>query len=244
MDLNPEPNETADYYEVYNAGSDTTLVAFGGLGHAIGQPMFEFRKTLQPLNVNLVFFRDVTRGWYHHPVDGFGDTFADKAKRIEEIIGGLGSKKVLFLGSSAGGFAALMFAGLVRGVDDCLLFGPQVFIDPKTRNLLGDKRWPKLTNAITAEKYMNVWDVVETLPERIRIIAGTSCAPDMTHALYAGMAAKVDVHVLTRAGHNPAKEMRSGGILGDVLAEFRDGETLRDRENVRIAKRMAALKKL
>ncbi len=230
-----KPDLSGEHFELYKVNSDITLTVFGGLGHQVGQPMFEFRKILKPLNMNLLFFKDIKRGWYHHALTGFGATLPEKAEFVTELLETIPSNRRLFLGSSAGGFAALMFSRLVPDVSDCLLFGPQVFIDRHTRNVLSDHRWPKLIDQIQAERYLNVVDIAHKPQCRTRLIVGDNCIIDMHHALFARGYIPLDIHVLTKGGHNPAGELKSAGILADVLSEFRDGETISDRTELRIA---------
>lgn len=239
-----KPDLSGEHFELYRVDSDITLTVFGGLGHQVGQPMFEFRKILKPLNMNLLFFKDIKRGWYHHPLTGFGATLPEKAEFVTELLEATHSKRRLFLGSSAGGFAALMFSRLVPNVSDCLLFGPQVFIDHHTRNVLSDRRWPKLINQIQADRYLNVADIALRPQCRTRLIVGDNCTIDMQHALFAHGFIPLDIHVLTKAGHNPAGELKSAGILADVLTEFRNGEPISDRTGLHIAQRISQLKKL
>lgn len=241
---NLEAIRRGDYCEVYNNGSKTTLVAFGGLGHQIGQPVFEFRKILKPLEANLVFFKDSSRSWYHKPIPEFGDDIHGKATRINEILDSLPQGPRRFIGSSAGGFAALIFSRLVSNVADCLLFGPQTFLDQRSCNIMNDKRWPRLVKMIPISDFMNVSSIAKLNQARTRIIVGSSCSEDMRHALYAASKLPIELHVLSRAGHNPARELKSAGVLRDVLEEFVSGKEISDRKPLKIANRIASLQKI
>ena len=56
---------------------------------------------------------------YHINIEGTGEYLAEKVKQY---------KKSVFLGGSAGGYAAILFAGLARA-DHCIAFNPQTDLD-------------------------------------------------------------------------------------------------------------------
>jgi pimeloyl-ACP methyl ester carboxylesterase len=119
--------EIDNFSEIVDQGSQTTLVCFSGLALGFaGLPSFEFRKSLQAAEkqFNLVFLRDIRRFWYHLTPEGKStglDFYTDQIQAIQEK---LGAKRLITLGVSAGGYAALYF-GQRLGAEGILAFSPQ-----------------------------------------------------------------------------------------------------------------------
>ncbi len=119
--------------------SDLTIVVFGGLYQRPGLPVFEFFKMLAPYEGNKVFVRDLNQCWYSKGLD--------KSNNLEEVLIELkakleafNSKKVVFLGNSAGAYAALVFGTLLE-IDHIIAFSPQTFLSKLLRLLNREKRW-------------------------------------------------------------------------------------------------------
>lgn len=105
----------------------TTLIAFSGL--AKKNNLFEWLKSSLGWEVNFVGIRDNTNSWYQNDKE---ELFI----HLQGIIFGL--ENYLFLGGSAGGFAALYYG---RQLDaKTLAFCPQSACG-EAKNQLGDDRW-------------------------------------------------------------------------------------------------------
>lgn len=236
--------ENAPPFEIHDNGAKKTIVAFGGLGLQLGMPVFEFRKALSSLGCNLVFFRDVHRSWYHADIKDFGATFEEKGNRIKSLIGHLADTELYTLGSSAGGFAALMFSAFIKP-KATLLFGPQVFIDADTRNLLTDRRWHRLISQIESDSHLSVTEVADQIRHPVHIIVGNQDDLDMRHALYAKtLVDDTRIMVLTGGGHNPAGELRNAGVLQKVLEDFLAEKDIEEQPDLSVSGRRASLMKL
>ena len=123
-----------------DAPSTSLLVAFGGLGGHMGLPPFEFFRITQDLSVKKGYIRDIAGAWYHHGVDGLGDTIDAVAAHLRVLIDESGARHVVFAGNSAGGYAALLFGALV-GVNQVMSFAPQTTIRSDQLAEGNDDRW-------------------------------------------------------------------------------------------------------
>src|SRR5207247_419307 len=99
-----------------------TIVAFGGIGGGVGVPHYEFFRVLDGLRVNRVFVRDIDQRFYHRGVRGLGVAFAEVGANLEALLPPR-SETVVFVGSSAGGFAAIALGSLI-GVDRVVAVAP------------------------------------------------------------------------------------------------------------------------
>jgi len=113
-------------------GSSTTVVAFGGVAGELTVPMFEFFKSLNKYCVNKIFVRDLNRTWY------FGLNHNEVERKLRELIPD--DSRTVFVGSSAGGFAAVLFGNKLKA-DFVVAFSPQTFLDSELRSKYNDNRW-------------------------------------------------------------------------------------------------------
>lgn len=109
--------------------SDILVVSFAGLRQTNGIPHEEFKRTLKPLEANLLFIADKTTTWHNNL-----EVYENTKTYIDYVIEELKPSKVIFLGLSMGGFAAIIYAAVCR-CDIVIAFSPQIDIDPE---LTGD----------------------------------------------------------------------------------------------------------
>ncbi|MBL3655389.1 hypothetical protein [Fulvivirga sediminis] len=121
-------------------GDDNLLVSFGGVNQAYGIPVFEFKNVLKKIKCDKLFIRDLRQAWYHLDSDSNVNGLLKLKERLRERIGQGNYKRVVFLGSSMGGFAAIYFGSILR-VDKIIAFSPQSFIDRFYRTIYVDRRW-------------------------------------------------------------------------------------------------------
>lgn len=119
----------------------TLVLCFGGLALGMGMPPFEFVRTLEKFDVNTVFLRDFGQAWYHKGLQGYGDSIDELLPRLREVIDNAQPNKVVALGNSSGGYAALLFGSLL-GVEHVIAFAPQTSIGLGFRLKVREHRWP------------------------------------------------------------------------------------------------------
>lgn len=120
-------------------GADTLLVTFAGLGVGRSPPTFIFRKFLSPYaGVDKLFIRDVSMSWYLRGLPGISADVPATARELEARTRGY--RKVVFLGCSSGGMAAILYGQLLR-VSKVLAFAPQTTLGASKVSEYGDERW-------------------------------------------------------------------------------------------------------
>ena len=102
-----------------NPTSKAIIIAFGGINNEMGIPVFEFFNIMKNKNFTKVFVRDLRQSWYHRGVDE-SYNISDLCRKLKLIIESFqvknNKKRVIFIGNSAGGYAALIF-GVLLNVD-------------------------------------------------------------------------------------------------------------------------------
>jgi hypothetical protein len=129
-------------YKIIN-GKKNLIITFGGMVLQFGGiPPFEFLNYLSTTykdHCDLVFLIDKQQCWYHKGLAGITNNIEETVLYINNIITEGRYDKVLFMGTSAGGYAAILFASLCNNVNHVVSFIPQTIlknpIDPKYTNL-------------------------------------------------------------------------------------------------------------
>jgi hypothetical protein len=107
--------------------SDTLVIAFTGGAHWINIPLFEFLETTQILKYNRILLKDKYRMFYHYGVDWRRRDWPRLLKFLDVQIQELRPKRLFCIGSSSGGYAALI-AGHYLNADYIHAFGPQTIL--------------------------------------------------------------------------------------------------------------------
>jgi predicted esterase YcpF (UPF0227 family) len=118
-----------DEYKILN-NNKNLIVCFGGLALQIGKiPPFEFLRYLSSIytnNCDLYFFIDRQQCWYHKGINKITSNIDETVDYLKDIIKNY--EKVIFMGVSAGGYAAILFGSLCN-VTNVISFIPQTVLN-------------------------------------------------------------------------------------------------------------------
>jgi hypothetical protein len=199
-----------------------TVVAFGGIGGGVGVPHYEFFRVLSGVPVNRVFVRDLDQRFYQKGVRGLGTTFEEVAKNLEELLPPE-TERVVFVGSSAGGFAAVILGTLI-GVDRVVAVAPLSFIDRWRRLAFFDRRWPKSIAPVNRganiqRAYLDVRAVVRARPAAspVDVYFPRRNRLDALHARRLEGLPGVVLYPLESESHDVVRAMRDSGALREIL---------------------------
>lgn len=112
-------------YWVKGAGSEVTLIAFAGKAQRVGVSIYFLERLLGRFGFNLIFLFDWLDVAYLGGVSGLGGDAREASAALRDISAGLGGKKIICLGQSAGGHAALRYA-LELDATGTLAFSPTI----------------------------------------------------------------------------------------------------------------------
>lgn len=225
-----------DYYFEDNSG-DTLLVLFAGMGWKEGIPSFVFHNFLKEYkNIDKLFLRDTgpkntqqiccryyMLGFRHNT-----NNLQESIDFVSSLINREKYKKVYGIGVSAGGFASILFGHLLK-FDKVIAFSPQVVLNKKKEELLGDKyNAPKTCQWLTNknpndEFYQKCLDLKNFLPFDTEIDIHYaklgSNGVDKNHALYLESDnCKIIEH--NSSTHMLALELRDKGKLKEIIDEL------------------------
>lgn len=111
-------------------GVDETvlIIAFSGNARKLSVPVHEFFETTKTLGYNRILLWDKHTMYYHYGVDRQRRDWPSLIAYLEQEIARLRPKTVLCVGTSSGGYAAIV-AGHHLKADFVHAFSPQTFID-------------------------------------------------------------------------------------------------------------------
>lgn len=105
----------------------TLIIAFAGGAQKIGVSIHDFFETTQTLGCSKILLRDPHNLFYHYGVDSQRRDWPSLIAYLKEETARLRPSKVFCVGSSGGGYAAII-AGYFLGADFVHAFGPQTLI--------------------------------------------------------------------------------------------------------------------
>ena len=118
-------------YKIIN-GNKNLIICFGGMALQFGGILpFEFLNYLYSTYENdcdLYFFIDSYQCWYHKGIKEITNNIDDTVLYINNIIKSGNYNKVIFMGTSAGGYAAILFGSLCNNVNNVISFIPQTIL--------------------------------------------------------------------------------------------------------------------
>ncbi len=206
-----------DYLIDSNDEMKPLIIAFGGISGAIYQPVFEFKNFLQNnVDCHFIFVKDTNQCWYHKGAIGLGNNIESASHNLKSIINTINYSKVLTIGGSMGGFAALLFGSLLK-VDGIISFSPQTFIDKKNRRLNADNRWSKQMKYVHNNFSSEYFDLVNLRFTNIKVysIYGQEDRLDKIHTERM-RSNGINISSYT-GGHNVVKTIRDNGELIKII---------------------------
>ncbi len=203
------------------AGSETMYFIFGGILGGVGLPPFEFVRAASMLSDTRVFIRDLKQSWYQAGLVGISNDIEGTRQYIESLIAEVSPERVVMIGGSMGGFAAILFSGLV-GNSRAIVFSPQTFISPCLKLRHCDYRWRSriLLTYWRGCSRTRVWDLAKLRPRagwRVDIHVSRLDRLDCVHARHLGHMPGVHVVEYDHGGHGLVRSLRDSGQLSGIL---------------------------
>jgi hypothetical protein len=190
------------YFKIEVPNSETLIVSFAG--HALlfgGIPRFEFvnffNKNFE--NINKHFYIDKFRTCYHKGIFGLSNNIDETVEYLKNEIKQY--KNVIFLGVSAGGYAAILFGSLLN-INSIIAFTPQTFRRDKYID----------------EKYRDISQYINNVTKYY--IYGNLSVTDIKDTHHISQCERISNHsnvYITRVKNFNLKKMRDSGELSTIL---------------------------
>jgi hypothetical protein len=194
-------------YKIIN-GNKNLIICFGGMALQFGGILpFEFLNYLNSIyknNCDLIFFIDLHQCWYQKGIKDITNNIDETILYINNIIINGNYEKIIFMGTSAGGYAAILFGSICVNVNNVITFIPQTIIkNPINLN------YSNLKNVINKNvKYILYGD------ENVKDIN------DHHHILHCeNIECFINVKIIKNNGCN-LKELRNDGFIKKMIDDI------------------------
>lgn len=206
--------------------SDVLLVSFAGMGWKNSIPTFIFYNFLSKYdNIDKLFIRDISCRYYLTGLKNSTTSFEKTIELIRSKINVKKYKKIIGLGCSAGGFAAILY-GQILNFDKTIAFSPQTVLTDKKEYLIGDIynapktcQWLR-TRYIDNEKYQKSLDLTNFQPFHrpidIHYSVNGNKGIDKKHALYL-KGTNCEIFEYPGSDHMIALTLRNNGKMKEIL---------------------------
>ena len=191
--------------------SDHLVIVFSG----VHSRNFTGYRLFEDIPVNRLFIRDPGQSWYNGPIPHLCNTPIELLKQIRKVTDGFHRSRITLVGSSMGGYAAILFGCLLEA-GQVVAFGPQLYLDANLPNTPGYKQklyYPCLHPLIAQNNgatqfifYMGS----EELPDFFQV------APSARHP-------HVTVHCVYGAPHNVIAHLNEMNLLKPMLESYAAG---------------------
>jgi pimeloyl-ACP methyl ester carboxylesterase len=204
--------------------SSTMLLVCSASSDALRLPPFAFLAVTSRIPARRLFARDVRQVWYQHGVSSFGDTIEEVAESLRVVQDAVGARRLVAVGHSAGGYAALML-GTLLGAERVVAFTPQAVIERTALAQLGDERWPRTLDRLDElggpdERYADLRAALardRRAGTRYDVHYDPAVAPDERHALLLDGVPGLELHTHDFEGSNLIRSLRATGELERIL---------------------------
>jgi len=200
------------------AGHDQVVLAFGGMASRLQMPPAEFGRTFADRQCDLIFYKDLQQCWYQRGLLGLSDDVPSTAAYIKRTVAEHGWKNVYTVGTSAGGYAAILFGALI-GAARIVTFSPQTLIGKKVfrRFASTDSRQEDID---LRARYLDTAKMLEETEYagQIDVFYGTGNPMDVLAAEWLQRFPCVTLHPVDTKSHNSAQKVRDDGRFGEVFA--------------------------
>lgn len=119
-------------------GGRGTIAIFASQASGASLEKLEFFRVIEQAPCNVVYVNDFRSSWYQRGLVGFSTTIAETADCLARILAPF-PRPWTFIGSSSGGYAALLFGALLRA-EFVTAFSPQTLLTRHVLNLYGGHR--------------------------------------------------------------------------------------------------------
>lgn len=209
--------------------SDTLLITFAVFPAADGKARFDFVRATSTLNAKRVHVRDEHQMWYQKGTPLLGDSVPEVVASLRKIIEEQNVRRVITIGNSGGGFAAILF-GVMLGVDEIHAFNP-----PTRLVIPDDTSFPERLLTLQKEfgpgkPFMDLRVVLEAhlrAATRITIHYSRGDKTDRRHARYLASFPNVRIIDYPVVVHHLVHFCNARGLLAPLLGAAVDEDDAR-----------------
>ena len=230
IDLMPEgsPREKrfvddrdSDLQLVPRDGARTVVLGFCGRRNRLNMPLWLFQRWMAKLEVSVIYLRDFDETFYLAGIRSCG-SFAATVERLRQAIASLNADRVVCIGNSSGGYAALRF-GLELQADRVFAFSGAVDMTPEFNTHLNRKASAEALVQAFPDATLDLRELYLSAPRRplTELFYGENAWDDRIHSEHMAGVPGVILHpVPDYAGHGALPELIRRGQFDRILTRF------------------------
>ena len=211
-------------YAEWVADSDKLVIGFRGLNP--GKNLrFHFVDVTNDIPINKVYLRDSEFVWYHHGIAGYTKTVDETAELLAGFIAERGIKRVVSVGVSGGGYAALLFGWLLE-FDHVIAVSPQTCLGSGTGIETYAHGLRFLDNLAASDRAQREYfdlapllGITADIKSEFHVHYSEDQPEDRFHAERVRGLPGVKLHAYQEGAHRLALHMARGGVLRSLLMD-------------------------
>ncbi len=218
-------DQTAEVQIVGVEGADTTIVIFGGIDFGLSSLPFGYVDALlSSYRANVVYLRDFAFRAYFEGISSLAPTAEQTLDRLREILERLGTRRLITIGYSVGGFAAIRY-GAQLGAQAAISFGAPTTLEEEFE---ADSK-PGVGYRPKALKRALSFRLTDETKDLVKDLAGTSTRvfchyaaqypAEVAHSNRLRDLDNVELRPLNISDHSVAMRAIADGILDRLLVE-------------------------
>ncbi|WP_404463342.1 alpha/beta hydrolase [Vreelandella aquamarina] len=182
------------------APADCLVIIFSGVARRFAVPLPLLDRFFAGYSIALVNLVDKEDSYYLNGISGIGDSFESSVEKLREIAKRYGAKRVITMGHSAGGTAALHY-GVALDACYILAYTPVCHVGLDFFDRHADYRnRPQIrkVNQLVSAKRFDIRPILEhsDFKGQIDLYAGEYCAKDLVHVDYLSGLPQVSAHAV------------------------------------------------
>lgn len=205
-----ENYQKANILKYFDTDSSVMLVCFSAR-HITERCPYHFLELVSSFPVKKLFVRDIQDAWYNRGLRGITQDVPSTANYLQNIIAQQKVNKVVFLGASSGGYAALLYGYLLQ-VNEIHAFGAQTKIPNNPEEI-------ELLKNLTSE-YFNLAKIYQIKPNNTdcHLYFDNQFPPDVEHAYRLREIDRVKLHgYCAGVGHKIAMWLKHQAMLEPII---------------------------
>ncbi|MCP4460620.1 MAG: hypothetical protein GY816_21755 [Cytophagales bacterium] len=194
------------------------LIAFGGMENNKCPTPFSFVSLSLPfVNVEKIYLRDTNAIWYHLGLDGESENIKDTATFLRAKIQEINPSKVIAVGNSMGGYAAILFGSLIN-VDIIHAFAPNTVLSNEV--IYSEKQLAKLYKNFN-NTYFDLNKILQSTnyDSEINLYFDRNYDKDANHAYNIKNNKNVTLYPYEEGSHNLVHKLNDSGELKQIIFE-------------------------
>ena len=198
-----------------NEESSDLLIIFSPYQKNPAMSKFRFYRYALSVRSNVLFIADRNSTWYLQGVPGLGNDPDEVAHSLLELRDAINADRIMTVGGSMGGYAALLFGGLT-GAEVIIATGPDVIINSahsKSRRLRGE-----FFSRYGVGKYSDLRKLDYSRTGVVSVMVGEYDIWDNLQLV--GRPRQWNIHTLLGADHSVPEYLRAAGKLDETLNHF------------------------